>query len=304
MSSFSMSKCRAWTDSIVTKPKLGLKRFLEDASTDLATAIKAAAHVNLSRLGRVAVSKNARRTNPMASSAPAPKLSADAVFARPRQTAMTRTTERIAAIGASTGGTQALEQVLTGLPRGSPGIAVVQHMPEKFTQAFAERLDALCAIEVREARHGERLLPGHALIAPGGKHMTLKRSGAYYHVEVIDGPLVNRHRPSVDVLLRSVAACAGSNALGIIMTGMGDDGARGLKELLDAGGSTIAQDETSCVVFGMPREAIRLGAAQHVLPLASFPSAILEWSQGALKRPGTDRRASARSPSPIALIKR
>lgn len=269
--------------SIVTKPKLGLKHFLEDASNDLAVAVKTAARVNPARLRRVPTRDAHGGACPAV-----PKLSADAMLAPPRQTAMKQTTERVVAIGASTGGTQALEHVLTGLPRGCPGLAVVQHMPEKFTQAFAARLNQLCAIEVREARHGERLLPGHALIAPGGKHMMLKRSGAYYHVEVLDGPLVNRHRPSVDVLFRSVAANAGSNALGILMTGMGDDGARGLKELREANGNTIAQDEASCVVFGMPREAIRIGGAENVLPLARIPNAILEWSQGTLKRARRD----------------
>jgi two-component system chemotaxis response regulator CheB len=153
-------------------------------------------------------------------------------------------------------------------------------MPEKFTAAFASRLNSLCEIEVREAKHGDRLLPGQALIAPGGKHMMLKRSGAYYYMEVIDGPLVNRHRPSVDVLFRSTAKCAGANALGIIMTGMGDDGARGLKEMRDTGASTIAQDEASCVVFGMPKEAIRMGGAQRVQSLHDLPRSMLEFGAG------------------------
>jgi two-component system chemotaxis response regulator CheB len=192
---------------------------------------------------------------------------------------MRQTTERIVAIGTSTGGTQALEEVLTALPRGAPGIVVVQHMPEKFTAAFAERLDKVCQMSVREAAHGERLLPGHVLIAPGGKHLMLKRSGAYYHAEVVDGALVNRHKPSVDVLFRSVANCAGGNAMGVIMTGMGDDGARGLKEMHDAGATTVAQDEQSCVVFGMPKEAIRLGAADRVLPLNELSKAVMTWAQ-------------------------
>jgi len=266
--------------SIVTKPKLGLKRFIEEASADLATAVKAAAQANLRRLKRGVPAGDSSRKDSMTVAA---KLSADAILAPGGPCALKQTTERIVAVGASTGGTQALEQVLTALPRGCPGVAVVQHMPEKFTHAFAERLNRLCRIEVREARHGERLLPGHALIAPGGKHMMLKRSGAYYHVEVIDGPVVNRHRPSVDVLFRSVARYAGANALGIIMTGMGDDGARGLKEMRDAGGGTVAQDEASCVVFGMPKEAIRLGGAQRVLPLSGLPRSILEWGIGTNK---------------------
>ncbi|WP_129780057.1 protein-glutamate methylesterase/protein-glutamine glutaminase [Peristeroidobacter soli] len=262
--------------SIVTKPKLGLRRFIEDASADLASAVKAASHANVSRL----------RAAPRMSAEPAqalgvpPKLTADAILSPSGPKALQQTTERIIAIGTSTGGTQALEQVLTCLPRVSPGIAIVQHMPEKFTAAFASRLNSLCQIEVREARHGDRLLPGLALIAPGGKHMMLKRSGAYYYMEIIDGPLVNRHRPSVDVLFRSAAKCAGANVLGIIMTGMGDDGARGLKEMRDAGAATIAQDEATCVVFGMPKEAIRMGGAQRVLSLGDLPRSMLDFGAG------------------------
>ncbi|GFE86748.1 chemotaxis response regulator protein-glutamate methylesterase [Steroidobacter agaridevorans] len=261
--------------SIVTKPKLGLRRFIEDASADLASAVKAASHANVNRL------RVAHRTEPQQQPGVAPpKFTADAILAPSGPKAMQQTTERIIAIGTSTGGTQALEQVLTCLPRVSPGIAIVQHMPEKFTAAFASRLNNLCQIEVREAKHGERLLPGLALIAPGGKHMMLKRSGAYYYMEVIDGPLVNRHRPSVDVLFRSAAKCAGPNVLGVIMTGMGDDGARGLKEMRDAGANTIAQDEASCVVFGMPKEAIRLGGAQRVQSLGELPRSILDFGAG------------------------
>ena len=188
---------------------------------------------------------------------------------------MAQTTERVVAIGTSTGGTQALEVVLTALPRVCPGIVIVQHMPEKFTASFAERLNSLAQIEIREARNNDRVIPGLALISPGGKHMLLKRSGAYYHVEVVNGPLVNRHRPSVDVLFRSVARFAGRNATGIIMTGMGDDGARGLKELHDSGARTYAQDEASCVVFGMPKEAIKLGGVDQVINLHAIASVIL-----------------------------
>jgi two-component system, chemotaxis family, protein-glutamate methylesterase/glutaminase len=168
-----------------------------------------------------------------------------------------------------------LEVVLTQLPRTAPGIVVVQHMPPKFTSAFARRLDGLCQVEVLEAQGGERVLPGRVLIAPGGRHLVLKRSGAEYCVDVIDAPAVNRHCPSVDVLFRSVARVAGRNATGIIMTGMGDDGARGLKEVRDAGAHTWAQDEQSCVVFGMPKEAIRMGGAEHVVPLSDIPRVIL-----------------------------
>jgi two-component system chemotaxis response regulator CheB len=183
--------------------------------------------------------------------------------------AMTQTTERVVAIGTSTGGTQALEEVLTALPRVSPGIVIVQHMPEKFTAAFAARLDTLCRIERQGGRDNDRVLPGRALIAPGGKHMLLKRSGAQYFVEVVDGPLVNRHRPSVDVLFRSVAKSAGANALGIIMTGMGDDGAAGLLEMRNAGARTVGQDEESCVVFGMPKEARQARRRRAQLPLSA-----------------------------------
>ncbi|HNO89193.1 MAG TPA: chemotaxis protein CheB, partial [Rhodocyclaceae bacterium] len=205
---------------------------------------------------------------------PAPPVhSADVIL--PAGQAMVQTTETVIAIGTSTGGTQALEAVLRSLPRMSPGIVVVQHMPEKFTEAFAQRLDSLCEVDVREARHGDRVVPGRVLIAPGGRHMLLRRSGAQYVVDVVDGPPVSRHRPSVDVLFRSTARFAGRNAVGIIMTGMGDDGARGLKEMHEAGAWTVAQDEATCVVYGMPKEAVRLGAVDKVLGLHDIPAAIL-----------------------------
>ena len=247
---------------VVSKPKIGLKAFLQDASDELIHAVRAAAKANV---------RNLRPRMPVAA-----KLSADAILPTASH-AMAETTERIVSIGTSTGGTQALESVLSSLPRVCPGIVIVQHMPEKFTAAFAARLNSLCQIEVKEAGNNDRVVPGRALIAPGGKHMLLKRSGAQYHVEVIDGPVVNRHRPSVDVLFRSVAKAAGGNALGIIMTGMGDDGAAGLLEMRNVGAHTIAQDEASCVVFGMPKEAIKRGAAEKILPLASIPAAIQNW---------------------------
>ncbi|SOS29071.1 Chemotaxis response regulator protein-glutamate methylesterase of group 2 operon [Pseudomonas syringae pv. avii] len=251
---------------IITKPTTGLKNFLIESAAELVAAIRAAANSNVKNLGK-------RTATPVLT--PASKLTADAILPAASGHSMAQTTERIVAIGTSTGGTQALEAVLTALPRVCPGIVIVQHMPEKFTASFAERLNGLSQIEVREARNNDRILPGLALIAPGGKHMMVTRSGAYYHVQVIDGPLVNRHRPSVDVLFRSVARFAGKNATGIIMTGMGDDGARGLKEMLDAGSSTVAQDEASCVVFGMPKEAIKLNAAQRIMPLQEIHQAIL-----------------------------
>ncbi|RIX41161.1 MAG: chemotaxis response regulator protein-glutamate methylesterase [Rhodocyclales bacterium GT-UBC] len=258
--------------SIITKPKAGLKAFLENAANDIVLAVRTAARANLRALPRA---------KSHAASLVRPKISADALIPPGPPTAMAHTTDQLIAIGTSTGGTQALEAVLTRLPATTLGIVIVQHMPEKFTAMFSERLNNLCEIEVREAQNGDRVMPGRALIAPGGRHMMLKRSGAQYLVEVVDGPLINRHKPSVDVLFRSVAKFAGANALGIIMTGMGDDGARGLKEMHDAGATTIAQDEASCVVFGMPREAIKLDAADQILPLGKIPDAINEFTRKA-----------------------
>lgn len=260
----TMQALAAGAVSIVTKPKLGLKHYLQEASDDLISVVKVAAHANPKRL--------VVQATPLATP---PKLSADAILLAPAA-AMAQTTDMVVAVGTSTGGTQALESVLTALPRVCPGIVVVQHMPEKFTGEFAKRLNGLCQMEVREAQNGDRVLPGRVLIAPGGRHMLLKRNGAQYHVDVVDGPPVSRHRPSVDVLFRSVAKFAGKNALGIIMTGMGDDGARGLKEMHDVGARTIAQDEETCVVYGMPKEAVKLGAVDRILPLGAIPRAILE----------------------------
>lgn len=195
---------------------------------------------------------------------------------KPKRLAMTRTTNKVVAIGASTGGTQALLAVLSALPIGSPGIAVVQHMPENFTKSFAERLDSLCDIDVAEAKDKDTIIPGRALIAPGNHHMILNRSGASYFVRVKKGPLVNRHRPSVDVLFKSVAKFAGGNAVGVILTGMGSDGAAGLLEMKKEGAYTIAQDEASCVVFGMPNEAIKMGGTEKIDTLSRIPARILE----------------------------
>jgi len=188
---------------------------------------------------------------------------------------MSRTTEMVVCMGASTGGTEALREVLEALPANSPGIVIVQHMPEHFTRAFAQRLDGLCEVDVKEAADGDPVLRGQVLIAPGGKHTMLERQGARYYVSVRDGPLVSRHRPSVDVLFRSAARAAGSNAVGIIMTGMGDDGARGLLEMRQAGARTFAQDEATSVVFGMPKEAIAREAAERVIPLGHIASELL-----------------------------
>jgi two-component system chemotaxis response regulator CheB len=204
-----------------------------------------------------------------------PKLTADAVLAKASSQAMIQTTERIVAVGASTGGTEALRELLQALPVDCPGLVIVQHMPEKFTAAFARRLDSICAVQIKEAEDGDSVLRGRALIAPGNRHTLLKRSGARYYVEVKEGPLVSRHRPSVDVLFRSVARYAGRNAVGVIMTGMGDDGAVGMAEMRDAGATNLAQDETSCVVFGMPAEAIKHGGVHKVLPLSSLAGEVL-----------------------------
>ena len=241
---------------IITKPKMGVRQFLEEAKVQICDAVKAAAHVKVKPVSEP--------------KKPAAKLTADAMLSLPPTRAMVKTTERIIAVGASTGGTEALKVYLESMPQDCPGIVIVQHMPEHFTTAFSKRLNEICTIEVKEAADGDTVHPGRALIAPGNHHMLLKRSGARYYVEIRDGPLVSRHRPSVDVLFRSAARYAGPNAVGVIMTGMGDDGARGLLEMKEAGAKTVAQDEASCVVFGMPNEAIKRGAADRILPLTSL----------------------------------
>jgi len=261
----SMEALAAGAVAIISKPRLDLKQFLHDSADELVSAVRAAALANVRRLAaRAAVPR------------PSEKFTADAVLPPADGRAMLRTTERVVAIGTSTGGTQALEEVLTALPRVTPGMVIVQHMPEKFTAAFAARLNSVCQVHVKEAANGDRVLPGQALIAPGGKHLLMRRNGAYYYVEVLDGPLVNRHRPSVDVLFRSVARCAGANALGVIMTGMGDDGAAGLLEMRKAGARTVAQDEASCVVYGMPKEAVKRGAVERCVPLNAVHREILQ----------------------------
>ncbi|MCP5054424.1 MAG: chemotaxis response regulator protein-glutamate methylesterase [bacterium] len=247
---------------IIQKPKLGTRQFLEESRIRICDAVKAA--------GNVRAQKITVKEMPMQ-----PKLTADAMLPRAGNRAMARTTDKVVAVGASTGGTEALRVFLEAMPQDAPGIAIVQHMPEKFTQTFAQRLNNLCKVTVKEAVNGDSVIPGCALIAPGNKHMLLKRSGARYYVEIKDGPLVSRHRPSVDVLFRSTARYAGKNAVGVIMTGMGDDGAKGMLEMHGAGAHTIAQDENSCVVFGMPKEAINLGSVDKVLPLEGIPPYLL-----------------------------
>ena len=249
---------------IIQKPKLGVKQFLEESRIIICDAVRAAAKVKARHI----------------SSKPfhvAPKLTADAVIAKSTSRAMVQTTEKIVIVGASTGGTEALREFLMVLPEDAPGIVIVQHMPENFTRAFANRLDTLCRVSVKEAENDDTVIRGRALIAPGNKHTLLKRSGARYYVEVKDGPLVSRHRPSVDVLFRSAARYAGKNAIGVIMTGMGDDGAKGMLEMKEAGAYNIAQDEASCVVFGMPKEAIKLNAVDKIVPLEEIARLVVNY---------------------------
>ncbi|WP_316900889.1 chemotaxis response regulator protein-glutamate methylesterase [Pseudodesulfovibrio indicus] len=247
---------------IITKPKIGTKKFLEESKIRLIDKVKAAAMAGKKPL-RVAAPVEIK-----------PKLDADVMIPKGKPMPVSPT-EKICLVGASTGGTEALRVFLEAQPANCPPIAIVQHMPEHFTAAFANRLNGLCRINVKEAVDGDAMMRGLALIAPGDKHMLLKRSGARYFVEVKEGPLVSRHRPSVDVLFRSGARYGGSNVVAAIMTGMGDDGAKGMKELKETGAYTIAQDEASCVVFGMPQEAIKLGGVDKVLSLGKIAPEIV-----------------------------
>jgi len=240
---------------IITKPKVGTKRFLEDSSVLICDTVKAAAEAGI------------KKTQIHKYLEISPKLTADVILAKPTSRSMIATTEKVVVVGASTGGTEALREFLEAMPEDAPGIVIVQHMPEHFTAEFAKRLNGLCRVTVKEAENNDSVIKGRALIAPGNHHLLLKRSGARYLVEIKDGPLVSRHRPSVDVLFRSSARYAGKNAVGVIMTGMGDDGAKGMLEMKEEGSYNIAQDEESCVVFGMPKEAIKLGAVDIILPL-------------------------------------
>lgn len=259
-----MEAMAAGAVDVIRKPEVGVKTFLEESGRGICETLKGAAQARVASLRPIKV--EAKRT-------------ADEILPPPTGRAMARTTEMVIAVGASTGGNEALRLFLEAMPLDCPPIVIVQHMPEAFTAAFARRLDSICGIAVAEARDGDRLLRGHALIAPGNRHTLLKRSGATYAVEVRDGPAVSRHRPSVDVLFRSVARFAGRNAVGVIMTGMGDDGARGLMEMRQAGARTLGQDEASCVVYGMPREAMRMGAVEEELPLGKLAPAALRLAQ-------------------------
>jgi two-component system chemotaxis response regulator CheB len=249
---------------IVPKPRVDTRQALLESSTRLRDAVKSAARARVR-------ARNERRTVVEA------KLTADAIIPPPVQGRSTVATDRIVCIGVSTGGTEALCDVLEVLPRNCPGILIVQHMPQGFTAAFAKRLNGICDINVKEAEDGEPVLPGYAYIAPGSRHLLLQRTGRRYHIAIKDGPPVSRHRPSADVLFRSAAQYAGPNVLGIIMTGMGDDGAKGLLEMRKLGATTRAQDEESCVVFGMPKEAIACGAVQKVVSLSQIPKEIMLW---------------------------
>lgn len=246
---------------IIQKPKIGTKQFLEESKIFICDAVKAAASARPKKIVKM--------------KEVAPKLTADAILPKPKNLAMAKTTEKVVAVGASTGGTEALRILFEALPSDAPGMVVVQHMPENFTRAFAKRLNDSCQVSVKEAENNDTVLRGQVLIAPGNHHMLLKRSGARYYVEIKQGPLVSRHRPSVDVLFRSAARYAGRNVVGVIMTGMGDDGAKGMLEMKEAGAYNIAQDEATSVVFGMPNEAIKLGGVDKILPLGKIAGAVL-----------------------------
>lgn len=269
-----MQLLEAGAVDVVTKPRVDTSQFLLESSMRICDAAKAAAHAKLKGIKKPAPQLRVEA-----------KLTADAVLpplsaARAASLKLSmQVTEPIVAIGASTGGTEALRELLEQLPADSPGIVIVQHMPEKFTNAFARRLDTLCAMQIKEAESGDQVIQGRVLIAPGNQHMALRRTGSRYTVEILDGPHVSRHRPSVDVLFRSTAQAAGRNAMGVILTGMGDDGARCLLEMREAGAYTVAQDEESSVVFGMPKEAIERGAVAKVLALKRIPADILSWSR-------------------------
>ncbi len=249
---------------IITKPKLGTKQFIEESRVRICDAIKGAAAARLEPMRAMRTMKEI-----------SPKYTADVIMEKPNTKAMIQTTEKVVVVGASTGGTEALKVFLEMLPEDTPGIVIVQHMPENFTAAFAKRLDATCRVTVKEAQDNDTIVRGRALIAPGNHHALLKRSGARYYAEIKDGPLVSRHRPSVDVLFRSAARYAGRNAVGVIMTGMGDDGARGMREMYDAGAITIAQDEATCVVYGMPCEAVKQGGVHKITPLQHIAAEVL-----------------------------
>jgi len=256
----------------VTKPKIGIRDGMLDYAEKLADKVRAAARARVRQISHAAHAPHAATPGgASAQHAPAPAARTHA----PMLDNPLISTEKLLIVGASTGGTEAIRELLMPLPPDAPAVLIAQHMPPGFTQSFAQRLNTLCRIAVKEAEHGERVLPGHAYIAPGHSHLLLARSGANYVAHLSDEPPVNRHRPSVDVLFRSAAQHAGKNAIGVILTGMGRDGAAGLLDMRRAGAYTLAQDEASCIVFGMPREAIALGAADEIAPLAEMSRRVL-----------------------------
>jgi len=279
-----MQALEAGAVDVVTKPRVDTSQFLQDSRMRICDAARAAAHAKVRGLAK-ASPRLAVEAKLTADVIIPPQMTSKAAAALATMPA----TDRIVCIGASTGGTEALRVVLEALPAASPGIVIVQHMPEKFTAAFARRLDGICQVRVKEAVHGDPVLPGQVLIAPGNQHMILHRAGRSYSVHIVDGPHVSRHRPSVDVLFRSAAQTAGPNAMGMLLTGMGDDGARGLGEMKAMGSLTIAQDEESCVVFGMPKEAIQRNACTKVLPLGRMAAEIM-----ANARPAAEQRTASR----------
>ncbi len=254
-SELALEALQAGAVEVMCKP--GEAYSVGDMSVELVDKIKAAAQVRVTH----------RDTSALSGQAVVPRL------------AMTKTTNKVVAIGSSTGGTEALASIFAQMPANAPGTVIVQHMPENFTRSFAERLNSLSAMDVKEAETGDSVTPGTALLAPGNRHMVLRRSGARYYVEVKDGPLVGRHRPSVNVLFKSVAQYAGGNAIGVMLTGMGADGAKGMKMMKDAGATNIAQDEATCVVYGMPKEAVAHGGVDHVVALDRIPRHILDLAQ-------------------------
>jgi two-component system chemotaxis response regulator CheB len=257
-----MQALEAGAVDVILKPRMDVSDHFTEIRDHICEVVKGAAQARVGRMRPRGAGAGAG-----AAGGAAQKHTADVMLPPARSGAMARTTETIICIGASTGGTESLREVLEEMPADSPGIVIVQHMPERFTAAFARRLDSLCAIEVKEAVDGDVVLRGRVLIAPGNLHTMIDRSGARYYVSVKEGPLVSRHRPSVDVLFRSAARSVGANAVGVIMTGMGDDGARGLAEMKSAGAFTLAQDEATSIVFGMPKEAIARGCVDRIVPL-------------------------------------
>lgn len=247
----------------VTKPRIDIMNGIHENGQEIVEKIRAASGARLKSLIRKPALLRVEK-----------KLTADVVL--PSINNRLQTTEKVVVVGASTGGTEAIKDLLVAMPADAPGILITQHMPAAFTSAFARRLDSVCCIAVKEALDGERVLPGHAYIAPGDRHLLLDRSGANYVTRIMDGPAVSRHRPSVDVLFRSAANCAGKNAIGVILTGMGDDGANGMLEMKQAGAYTLAQDEDSCVVFGMPKEAIARGGVDEIVALSAMTSRVVD----------------------------